>query len=60
MNVTLIVTSSLYIVGLVFSAGIFFQRMKSHEDLDRERFEALKTVCDEIRKDVRELRGSHE
>jgi hypothetical protein len=42
--------------AVIFSAGVLVQKLKSHEELDAERFKALHKICEEIREDVKELR----
>lgn len=42
---------------VIFAAGVLVQRLKSHEELDAERFKSLHKICEEIRQDVKELRN---
>jgi len=42
--------------SVVFAMGVIVQKFRSHEELDKIRFQMLHTICNEIREDVKELR----
>jgi hypothetical protein len=53
----IIVSMFLSASGIVFVAGKLVQRLSSHEELDKSRFDTQEKMWEEVRDDIREIRN---